>query len=199
MHQQTASPADESRSIPAGRPAGRRALAGLLFLLVVAGPVVHTLLMVLQHRFPAAHDGFQYFTTQWYFLNNAVQSGEVAQWMPYMTEGTVATFWYGIQASFCQNVLLSCGKLMRHFDLLHLLYWSMCVDELILAAGSWLLCRRFFRSRLTAVFVCTCVVGSSLWLDQVHWNFRLYLRYPWSCIWGIGFLRQRNGGIVSCA
>jgi hypothetical protein len=145
---------------------------------VAAGPVIHTLVLVLQHRLPAAHDGFQYFTTQWYFLNNAVQSGEVAQWMPYMTEGTVATFWYGIQASFCQNVLLSCGKLLRYFDLLHLLYWSTCVDELILAAGSWLLCRRFFRSRLTAVFVCTCVVGSSLWLDQVYWNFRLYFAVP---------------------
>lgn len=188
MKKQTASSAADSRGVPIERPADRRALAGLLFLLVAAGPVLHTLVLVLQHRFPAGHDGFQYITTQWYFLNNAAQSGEVAQWMPYMTEGTVATFWYGVQASFCQNILMCGGKLLRHFDLLHLLYWGMCVDELILAAGSWLLCRRFFRSRLTAVFVCTCVAGSSLWLDQTYWNFRLYYAVPLILHFGHRFL-----------
>jgi len=188
MQRPTTLPADESRVIPAQKPAWRLAPAALLFLLVAAGPVIHTLVMVLQHRLPVGHDGFQYFTTQWYFLNNAVQSGEVAQWIPYMTEGTVATFWYGVQASFCQNVLMFCGKLLSHFDLLHLLYWGVCVDELILGAGSWLLCRRFFRSRLTAVFVCTCVVGSSLWLDQVYWNFRLYFAVPLILHFGHQFL-----------
>ena len=79
-------------------PVWRRAMPALLFLLVAAGPILHTLVLVLGHRLPAGHDGFQYLTTQWYFLNNSVQSGEVAQWMPYMTEGTVASFWYGLQA-----------------------------------------------------------------------------------------------------
>jgi len=172
----------------ARRLASRLAAPALLFGLVAAGPILHALLLVMQHRLPAGHDGFQVFTSQWYFLNEAVHSGEVAQWMPFVTEGTLATFWYGVQASFSQNVLMLFAKLLKHCDLLNLLYWGMCVDELILATGTWLLCRRFFRSPLTAAFVCSCVLGSSLWLDQPYWNFRLYYALPLVLHFGHRFL-----------
>ena len=149
----------------------------LVFLALVTIELAHTATAILQHRAPSGHDGFQYFTLQYFFLNNAAQGGGVAQWIPYMSHGTVATLWYGIQGSFLQQVLLWVGPLVRHADLLTVFHLGVFVDEMILLTGTWLLARRFLRSP-AACFVAISVVGSSVWLDQPYWNFRLYYALP---------------------
>jgi len=132
---------------------------------------------IWQHRAPSAHDGFQFFTLHYYFLNNAIQSGDVAQWIPYMNHGTIATLWYGVQASMLQQVLLVPAPLFRHADLLTLFHLSMFVDTMVLLVGTWLVARRFFGAP-AAFFVTASVVGSCVWLDQPYWNFRLYYALP---------------------
>ena len=132
---------------------------------------------MLQHRAPAAHDGFQYFTLQYFFLNNAIQSGELAQWIPYMSQGTVATQWYGVQGSVLQNALLPVAPLLQKIDLLTVFHLGMFVDEMILLVGTWLLARRFFQLP-AVVFITVSVVGSAVWLDQPYWNVRLYYALP---------------------
>src|SRR6185503_8466376 len=128
---------------------GRSRAEPLLFLTIVAMEVLHTATAILQHRIPSGHDGFQYFTLQYYFLNNAIQAHEIAQWIPFMTHGTVSTFWYGIQASFLQSVSLYTGSLLRRADLLSVYHVGIFVDEMILLTGTWLLARRFFRTPAT--------------------------------------------------
>ena len=139
--------------------------------------MAHTATAILQHRAPATHDGFQYFTLQYYFLNNAAQGGGVAQWIPYMSHGTVATLWYGIQGSLLQQVLLRLPPLVSQSDLLTLFHLSAFVDSMILLAGTWLLARRFFQLP-AVVFIAVSIVGSAVWLDQPYWNFRLYYALP---------------------
>ena len=139
--------------------------------------MAHTATAILQHRAPATHDGFQYFTLQYFFLNNAAQGGGIAQWIPYMSHGTVATLWYAIQGSFLQQVLLWLGPVVREADLLTLFHLNVFVDELILLVGTWLLARRFFQLP-AVVFIVLSVVGSAVWLDQPYWNFRLYYALP---------------------
>jgi hypothetical protein len=156
---------------------GRSGAARILFITIVAMELTHTAVAVLQHRAPVGHDGFQYFTIQYYFLNNAIQTHEVAQWIPYMNQGTVATFWYGIQGSFLQNVLLYTASPLRNVDLLSVFHVAIFVDEMILLIGTWLLARRFFHVP-SVFFVAVSVVGSSVWLDQPYWNFRLYYAIP---------------------
>ena len=94
-----------------------------------------------------------------------------------MSHGTVATLWYGIQGSFLQQVLLWFGPLVRHADLLTIFHLGVFVDEMILLTGTWLLARRFLHSP-AACFVAISVVGSSVWLDQPYWNFRLFYALP---------------------
>jgi hypothetical protein len=139
--------------------------------------VAHTATAIVQHRAPATHDGFQYFTLQYFFLNNAAQGGGVAQWIPYMSHGTVATLWYGIQGSLLQQVLLRLPPLVRQSDLLTLFHLSAFVDSMMLLAGTWLLARRFFQLP-AVVFIVVSIVGSAVWLDQPYWNFRLYYALP---------------------
>ena len=149
----------------------------LAFFALVTIELAHTATAILQHRAPAGHDGFQYFTLQYFFLNNAAQGGGVAQWIPYMSHGTVATLWYGIQGSFLQQVLLWLGPLVRHADLLTVFHLGVFVDDMILLTGTWLLARRFL-AWPAACFVAISVVGSAVWLDQPYWNFRLYYALP---------------------
>jgi hypothetical protein len=149
----------------------------VLFLCIVGLEAAHAAAAILLHRVPGGHDGFQYFTLQYFFLNNAIQAHEVAQWIPYMTQGTVASLWYGIQGSFLQAVLLQVPALAGGSDLLSIYHVAMFADEMILLTGTWLLARRFFDVP-TAWFVSVSVVASGVWLDQPYWNFRLYYAVP---------------------
>jgi len=151
--------------------------ARLLFLCIVALEAAHTATAILLHRVPSGHDGFQYFALQYFFLNNAIQAHEVAQWIPYMTQGTVATLWYGIQGSFLHTIVLQLPWLAGGADLLSIYHLAMFIDELILLTGTWLLARRFFDVPATC-FVALSVVASAVWLDQPYWNFRLYYAVP---------------------
>ncbi len=114
---------------------------------------------------------------RYYFLNNAIQAHEVAQWIPYMNQGTVASIWYGIQATLLQSVLIHLPWLPRGTDLLAIYHFGIFVDEMVLLTGTWLLARRFF-SMPAVFFITASVVGSSVWLDQPYWNFRLYYAIP---------------------
>ncbi len=149
----------------------------LAFLALVAIELAHTATAILQHRVPATHDGFQYFTLQYFFLNNAIQGGGVAQWIPYMSHGTVASVWYTVQGSFLQSAIIPAGPLLPDIDLLTVFHLGMFVDEMILLVGTWLLARRFF-GPATVCFVAVSVLGSCVWLDQPYWNFRLYYALP---------------------
>ena len=151
--------------------------ARVLFLCIVGLEAAHTATAVLLHRIPGAHDGFQYFTLQYFFLNNAIQAHDVAQWIPYMTQGTVGSLWYGIQGSFLQAVLLQLPWLAGGSDLLSTYHVAVFVDEMILLTGTWLVARRFF-DLPTTFFVSISVVGSAVWLEQPYWNFRLYYAVP---------------------
>src|SRR5262245_7321177 len=104
----------------------------LLFLAIAAAELAHSLAAALQHRVPAGHDGFQFFTLQYYFLNNAIHSHDVAQWIPYMTHGTVASMWYGIQATLLQSVAIHLPFFSAGTDLLAMFHLGMFIDAMVL-------------------------------------------------------------------
>src|SRR4030095_6863298 len=80
---------------------------GYPFLVVFGIEVIFVLYLAVSHRSVIGHDAFQYFGLQYYFLNNAVNAGETAQWLPLMTHGTVSNWWYAVQSSMVQSALLA--------------------------------------------------------------------------------------------
>ena len=155
----------------------RRRPAVALLAAIVGAELLHTIVAAAQHRVPFSHDGFQYFTLHYYFLNDAIQSAEIAQWIPFMNQGTVASLWRGIQSALLQNVLLEVPVLARQFNLLTIYHAGMFVDAMVLLTGTWLLARRFF-GPTTAVFISLSVVGGAVWIDQPYWNFKLVYAVP---------------------
>jgi hypothetical protein len=165
---------------PVVNDAGRRAqlFEAVLFLLLVIIEAGITFYMIHDHRMPGGHDGFQYFSLQYYFLNHAVVYGEIPQWIPFLTHGTVAAWWYIIQSSILQNVLLLSAGLWKGLNFLPFFYAGIFVDELLLLTGVWLLGRRLFHSPLTVFVVAVSVMGSCIWIIQPWWNFHLYYALP---------------------
>ncbi|TFG35107.1 MAG: hypothetical protein E4H47_02340, partial [Parcubacteria group bacterium] len=147
----------------------------LLILLIEAGIFLY---LIRGQWIVGVHDGFQYFTLQYYFLNNVVNYGEVPQWIPFMAHGTLATWWFFIQGGILQNVLLISGSLFQGVNFLPLFYAGIFIDELLLLAGVWLLGRRFFASPFTVFFVTLSIQGSCIWLLQPWWNFHFYYAVP---------------------
>ena len=154
---------------------------GYPFLIVLGIETIFILYLILTHRGVIGHDAFQYFGLQYYFLNNAVNSGETAQWMPLMTHGTVGNWWYAVQASMLQGALLALGSLDRFligWNFLPIYYLGILFDSTVLLLGTWLLGRRYFASNLTTLFVCITAVGSVAWFTQPWHNLHSYFALP---------------------
>ncbi|MBI4023509.1 MAG: ankyrin repeat domain-containing protein [Verrucomicrobia bacterium] len=131
-----------------------------------------------ERRIPCGHDGFQHYSAQYYFLNNAVTAGEIPQWMPFMMQGMVSNWWYVGQAEFTQAFFLLAGKVMSGMNFLQLYYIGFCFDELLLLVGVWLLAQRYFTDPATRCFVALTVAGSSIWTGPPGFNFFFYYAMP---------------------
>lgn len=143
--------------------------------------LVFVLWLGFTHRNVIGHDAFQYFGVQYYFLNNAANSGEIAQWIPFLTHGTVANWWYGIQAGVFQCVLLAFRKaapLLLGRNFLPLFVTGIFFDHVLLLLGVWLLSRRYFQSNLTILFVTTTVLGSTIWFTQPWYGIHCFYALP---------------------
>ena len=150
----------------------------LLFMLVLLIELSLITFLIVDHRMPRGHDGFQYYSLQYYFLNNAATAGEIPQWMPFMTQGTVSNWWYAIQANLTQNFLLLIGTVFKGINFLPIFYLGIFFDELLLLVGTWLLTKRYFKSAFTRCFTATTVLGSCVWMDQPWMNFHFYYAIP---------------------
>ncbi len=149
-----------------------------LFALLVFCEALLAAGLAVGKRIPDGHDGLQYFMYQYYFLNNSMQSGQVAQWIPYMTQGTTANLWYAFNASMIQAVAIHTGRLIAWMQPLQIFYFGLFIDQLMLLAGLWLWCRRFCKHEQAVCFISIAVVGSTLWVDQPSFNLHFYYAVP---------------------
>lgn len=134
--------------------------------------------LVLDRRMPVVHDTFQFFTLQYIFLNGAATSGEIPRWLPFMMQGTAATWWVPLQGGLLQNTLLLAGHAVRNADFLPLFYGGLATDTALLAVGVWLLSRRFFPSWSAAALVTFTALASAVWTSQIWFNFHMIYAVP---------------------
>lgn len=151
---------------------------GILFLCAVLVELLLAVCLSASHRMLVGHDGFSYLASQYYFLNNAMTSGEIPQWLPFLVQGTVATWEYALQASPLQQLLLCLGTFLKGVHFLNIFYAGIFVDTLFLLVGTWLVSRRFFSSAWTIFFVTIAVAGSSIWVTQPWFNFHFIYALP---------------------
>jgi hypothetical protein len=150
------------------------------------------LYLVLSRKIPLGHDGFQYFSLQYYFLNNSIQNSEIAQWMPYMTHGTVANWWYYVQGSPLQSLWMLTGGLLSSANFFYIYYSGIFVDLLLLTCGVWVLGSFFYQS-IEAKFIATSTaVISCLWFDQPWFNLHLFYLIPLTLFFFLKFFNSHK-------
>jgi hypothetical protein len=148
------------------------------FLSVVCIELFFHVWLILTHRIPIGHEGLNYFLSQYFFLNNAVFTGQIPQWIPYMGHGTVASLWYASEASLGQNMMFIIAPLLKQVPFNILFIINIYLDHLILIMGVWLLAGKYYRSVLTRFFVVIAISGSVIWSTQPWFNFHLYFYLP---------------------
>lgn len=132
--------------------------------------------LVASGRIVRGHDGLQYFTLQYWFLGQAA-AGDLPSWMPFMTHGTVANWWYSVSAGFGQSALTLLAPLLEGRDFLPLFWLGMFFDHVLLLTGSWLLARRHL-SPAAASLTCATIAGSAIWFTQPWFTLHLWYAIP---------------------
>jgi hypothetical protein len=165
------------KAMPDSRPA-KLQIFFCVFTAIFLLPFLFFGFLCWQQRIPGGHDAFQYFTLQYYFLNNAVNSGEIPQWIPTMTHGTIATWWYLIQAGLWQNVTCLFPWLAAPLSFQTVFSIGMLFDELVLLIGVWLLSARYYETFAARIFVTLTAWGSAIWMTQPWHNFHAYYAIP---------------------
>lgn len=160
-----------------------------LFITLLLLEFAQIIYLTLTHRL-GVHDTFLRTSLQYYFLNSAVTSGEVPQWIPYLTHGNPAYWWYGMQGvnSFLTYVFFAMAPLLELFNFLTLFNLAVLADRLILLTGVWLLGRRYFASPLTNFFVAASIMASNVWMTQVYFNLSFFYALPLVIHFGHTFL-----------
>lgn len=155
-----------------------RIVESCLFALIILIEAFIFIYLIHGKYIVGGHDGFQYFSLQYSVLNHVIIHGDIPQWTPYLTHGSLATVGYITTSGILQNVLFLTGDLFRNINFLPLFYAGIFLDELLLLTGVWLLGRRFFASPLTVFFVTLSIMGSCIWVLQPWWNFHIYYAIP---------------------
>lgn len=158
------------------------------FLVLLTFEILHLFYLVLGHRMPLGHDGFQHFCMQYFFLNDAAVNGEVPLWIPFMNHGTTATWWYTSAVGLLVNALLIAGRTIASVNFLDIFHYGVFVDRLVLLTGVWLLGQCYFDSTLTRFFVTCCVMGSTVAMTQFKFTLHLYYAIPLLLYFGHAFL-----------
>ena len=161
-----------------------------LFLALLLIEALIAVALIVDRRVPFGHDGFQYYSLQYYFLNNRVMSGEIAQWMPFMNQGTVSNWWYASQAGILQNTLMLVGGVLDGINFLPIFHLGILFDEIILLVGTWCLSGLYYRAVSARFFTSAVVLGSCIWPSQLWFNFHFYYAIPLVLYWIHLFLEQ---------
>lgn len=164
----------------------------VFWIFILLGELFYFMFLTGNHLFPHLLDGFQYFHVQYYFLNHQIIYNETPFWIPYLSHGTVSTWWNSTIADLPFLILTAVapvfGKLLSHVNFLTIFHAEEIFMELILALGAWLLCKRYRLSNVTAFYASFTAVTSSIWLSQPWWNFHQYYALPLIFVLGHRFL-----------
>lgn len=158
--------------------------------------------VILSRNWIPIHDAFQTTNVAYFLINEAVTHHALPLWYPYINNGLDANWYLAFTLGPSLATMLQVARFLGRGDLLQYYYVSMFLDELILLIGTYLLARTLFRRRLTVLFVCIAMTGSTLWFAQPWWNFHLYYFVPLSAyfiITGIArteLWRVLAGGLV---
>ena len=132
------------------------------------------------HSFWPGHDSLWVTSRFCAFYSDFFLNQELTRWIPYGT--------YGLQGDYLQMISFTpasyfvgfLGWLFQAKDAFLLFKLSVLFEEFTLLVGIYLLSKVLFRNEAARFFVCCGILLSTVWLYQIHWNFRIYYLLPYA-------------------
>jgi hypothetical protein len=134
--------------------------------------------LLFSRRVPLGHDGFQYFYLKFYFFNDFVQNGELAQWFPYLTHGSPSSWWYVVQSGMFDAAGMLISRALQIKDFFPIFYTLLLAEKLLFLLGMWLLASQHYRSRISVFVATAAMTTTSIWYTQPWWNFHAVVALP---------------------
>lgn len=150
----------------------------LPFLVLVTIDLLWCSYLFASRRIPLGHDGFQYFYLKYYFFNDFVMNGELAQWLPYLTHGSPSSWWYIVQSGVFDAAGLYTARLFQFTNFLPVFYVLLFFEKFLFLFGVWLLACEHCQSRTAVFVVSAAMTTTSLWYTQPWWNFHAVIALP---------------------
>lgn len=146
---------------------------------------------VFNPAFLPRHDSMAVFQIFYFFYNELFFHHQVAHWFPY---GTCGLLGYFLQLSLTpvSYLVMLIGWLLKIKNALLLFKLAMLGEQLVMLSGMYLLCRVLFSARSTRFIVCSAAVLSTIWFNQVYFNFRIYYMSGWVCYFMVLFLKEKK-------
>ena len=146
----------------------------LLFVCVINIPYFSSVF-----NFVPAHDTMGHILNFSVFYNEYVLHDQIPLWMPFHLYGVSSDFQLFNTISPTLYFIAWVGKLLSVLDSLLLYKFAMLIEQLALLVGMYLLSKRLFSYRTTALFVCIgSIAVGGFWAIDVTLNFRLYYLMP---------------------
>ncbi len=160
----------------AGDPIGTRRFR--FDLAVLIGVVLLVNIPFLAGHCMPAHDTRCTLGIFDYFYSNYLFAGELPRWMAYGVYGLDASVSHVTFMSGASYLAMFVGKILLVKDSLFLFAISVCLEQMLLLLGLYLLCRQIFQERLAVFCICLTAISTVMWDSQISLNFRLYYLLP---------------------
>ncbi len=155
-----------------------RFVSGLSPFALLSAFLIACWLPLTPHSFWYTRDTLFVFQTFYAAYNNLFLHGELAEWLPYGSYGFPFYYFQIIYFSPAQYFSAFLGWILGVRDINFLFKFSLLLEQWILLLGTYKLAQTLFRRKASVFFVSLAVIGSSLWMVQINWNFRLYAFLP---------------------
>ncbi len=132
----------------------------------------------LDPRVVPVHDTFYNFCNFQIYYSHFFLTGELVQWYPYGALGLPADYQQLISLSPMNYLVGAVGALLRVRDVLLLFKVSAIAEQMVFVLGTWLLARRLFASRATAIALGLAAGGTVVWYAQQWFELRFFYLLP---------------------
>jgi hypothetical protein len=171
-------------------------LAIVLLLLLEGLPRLY---FALSGMVPAGHDGWQRFYLQEFFFSGIVTTGEMPAWLPYLSQGTVASWWAAISGSAGLSLFALIGSVCSRISFVSLFWAADGLDRVLFAIGLALYVQYFVRNEIaawTAALLATATISDVI---QPWHNLRSYFLLPLVFLFLHLSLSKRNSSLAAIA
>ena len=124
------------------------------------------------------HDTYYNFTNFQIYYSHFFLTGELVQWYPYGALGLPADYQQLISLSPMNYLVGALGAALRVRDALLLFKVSAIAEQMVFVIGVWLLARRLFASRATAIALGLAAGGTVIWYAQQWFELRFFYLLP---------------------